>query len=193
MPKLTLIAILLFCCCSVHAQNDFFAFKKWNKVITIFSKDDYIAFQLKDHQWYAGYVKKVQHDSFYFMPVAIIYSFMHSDTLRYNIMRIALADVFSMPKEGIQIDFMNGRFDVRRSGGHVHWYWVKGGWLFRTGGAGYAMLNITNNLIQKNAPFAAKNIGTPGICAGLFAVGMLLKETYKPYLVLGRKYHLQYE
>lgn len=183
-----LITLLLFCSFIANAQ-DIFVYKKRNRTIATYSKDSYIAFVLKNRQWVAGYISKVQNDSFYIIPTAIIYNPGEIDTIRFNVMRLAITDVYAMPKEGMQIDYINGMFQVNRGGGHVHFYWIKSGWLFRALGIGYVVLNGANSLIKGNSSFTETGLAT---AAGLYAFGEILYLAYKPYLPLGKKYHLQY-
>jgi hypothetical protein len=192
MTKLTLIAFLLFYSSIAYSQQDFFIFKKRNKTITSFRKGYYIAFQLKNSEWHTGYITKIQNDSFYIKPMVVRYSLtglMGSDTVYYPIQQFALSEVFAMPKKGIQVDYIDGRFQITTEGGHMHWYWIKSGWVFRVGGAGYAGLNVINGLIKNDFSFTG---GKLGIAAGVFLGGVLLHKAYKPVLRLKRKYHLQF-
>lgn len=191
MPKLLLL-LLLTSNVNAYCQHNFFVFKKRHKTITVFTEGSTIAFMLSNQQWYAGQIKHIENDSFYFLPVATVYNLHHPEPMRFSTMHIALADVYAMPKDGMEIDYVGGEFIIRRDAGHVHFYWVKGGWLFRTLGAGYALLNVTNKLIYNNPPFTADNTRVLAICAGVFAFGEILKYSYKPYWELGNKYHLEY-
>jgi len=152
-------------------------------------KDSYMAFQLKTHQWYAGYIKKIQNDSFYLRPLEVIYESMHIDTLYTDIIGFAINDVYAMPKEGVQVDYINGDFKINMSAGHQHWYWVKSGWLFRIVAVGYAGLTVANGIIQKDFTFSGNKLG---IAAAVFAFGELLKVHYKLTYRMGKKFHLEY-
>lgn len=192
MTKTTLLTFFLFCSSALYSQEDFFVFRKGNKTIDLFRKGYYIAFQLKNHEWHTGHITKIQNDSFYIRPQVVRYSLtglMGSDTLYYPVQSFALAEVFAMPKKGIQVDYIDGRFQITRSGGHVHWYWIKSGWVFRVGGAGYAGLNIINGLIKNDLSLSGSKLG---IAAGVFLGGVLLHKAYKPVLRLRKKYRLQF-
>lgn len=189
MNKILLIAFLTFCSSLVYSQNDIFFFKKGHKTIKVFTKDSYIAFQSVSGEWFSGYIKKVKEDSFYLKPLAVRYNLMSIDTLAFDVLKFSMADVYAMPKQGIQIDYKDGRFQITRSGGHVHWYWVKSGWIFRFGGGGYILLNILNGLIQNNFSFTDARLP---IAASVFLFGEVLRRAYTPTLKLGKKYHLQY-
>ena len=95
-----------------------------------------------------------------------------------------------MPKKGVLVDYKDGEFQISRSGGHVHWYWIKSGWIFRVVGIGYAALNIANGVINNDFSFS-ENKTQLGIAAALFATGVLLKKTYKLTFKLGKKYQLR--
>jgi hypothetical protein len=192
MTKPTLIAFLLLCSSALYSQQDFFVFKKRNKTIASFRKDYYIAFQLKNRDWHTGFITKIQNDSFFIKSMVVRYSLtglMGSDTVYYPVQPFALTDVYAMPKRGVQVDYIDGRFQITTEGGHQHWYWIKSGWLFRVGGAGYAGLNVINGLIKNDLSLSGSKLG---IAAGLFAGGVLLKHTYKLTLRLKKKYHLQF-
>lgn len=71
--------------------------------------------------------------------------------------------------------------------GHVHFYWIKNGWIFRVAGAVYAAVNLFNALVYKNQPVDWVGIA---VAAGLIAIGELLKLTCKPNFKLDKKYTL---
>lgn len=190
MIKLSLIAILVFSFSVTYCQNDILVFKKTKKDINRYGKGSTIAFQLRNKQWQKGEITKIQNDSFYIRPMVVRYSPMGSDTVHYSINGFALTDVFAMPNKGILIDYINGHFQISTSGGHVHWYWIKSGWIFRVGAAGYAGLNIANGLIKNNFSFSNSKIHL-FTAAAVYLGGVLLHKNYKPYLRIGRKYHLE--
>jgi len=151
----------------------YFSLQKRNKETNRYWKGTTITFQLRDKQWQKGEITKIQTDSFYIKPMVVRYSLMGSDTVHYNVRGFALTDVFAMPNKGILIDYMNGRFQISRSGGHVHWYLVKSGWIFRAGAAAYAGLHIANGLIQNNFSFSDSKTQLL-TAAAVFLVGVLL-------------------
>jgi hypothetical protein len=115
---------------------------------------------------------------------------MGTDTVHYGILRFSVSDIYAMPKKGILVDYKNGQYQISRSGGHVKWYWIKSGWVFRVGAIGYATLHITNGLIQNDFSFSESKQEL-GIAAGVFLFGVLLKQLYKPTLQIGKKYHIE--
>jgi len=50
---------------------------------------------------------------------------MGSDTTYYSILSFNLNEVKELPKKGLKIDYMNGKFQINRGAGHVHFFWVK--------------------------------------------------------------------
>ncbi len=185
-----LILTIFFSCCTslLFAQSDMLIYKKGDKRIQHFYKDSYISFQLNNQEWMKGFITSITNDSFYFTKEIVRYYTMGSDTTRIAGYHYALSDIYAMPKKGVQIDYIGDRFNISGSGGHQHWYWIKSGWIFRVGAAGYAALNVANGLIKNDWAFAGSKVG---IAAGVFAVGMILKKTYKLTHRLGKKYHLE--
>jgi hypothetical protein len=190
MTKLTLIALLSFSFSLAYCQQNILVFKKRNKEIDRYWKGSTIAFQLRDKQWQKGEITKIKNDSFYIRPMIVRYSLMSSDTVHFSVIGFSLTDVFAMPNKGILIDYINGGFQISRSGGHVHWYWIKSGWIFRVGAAGYTGLNIANGLIKNNFSFSDSKTRLL-TAAAVFLGGVLLHRSYKPYLRIGRKYGLE--
>ena len=188
MVKLYLLLFFTACSSSLCAQNDVLVLKKGSKIIQYFYKDAYISFQLKNAEWMKGFITKIENDSFYFTKEIVRYYTMGSDTVRYTGYHFALSDVYALPKKGVQIDYIGDRFKITMNGGHQHWYWIKSGWIFRTGAAGYAALSVANGLIKNNFAFTGSRLG---IAAGVFLAGVLLKKTYKLTHQLGKKYHFE--
>ena len=189
MNKLTVIIILSLTSSLSYCQEDVLVFKKRNKEIHTFWKGATIAFQLSDRQWEKGEITRIQNDSFYIRPMIVRYSLFTTDTFHFSVTGFALTDVFAMPNKGILIDYKNGTFQISRSGGHVHWYWVKSGWIFRTAATGYTGLNIANGLIKNNFSISESKTGLLA-AAAVFLGGVLLHRGYKPYLKMGKKYRL---
>lgn len=188
MVKLYLLLFFTACCSLLCAQNDVLVLKKGSKIIQYYYKDAYISFQLKNAEWMKGFITKIENDSFYFTKEIVRYYTMGSDTVRYTGYHFALSDVYALPKKGVQIDYIGDRFKITMNGGHQHWYWIKSGWIFRTGAAGYAALSVANGLIKNNFAFTGSRLG---IAAGVFLAGVLLKKTYKLTHQLGKKYHFE--
>jgi hypothetical protein len=187
MPKLTLIILLNFFCFAVTAQRDLLIFKKGNKTLNLYTEGSYIAFQISNGQWFAGFITRIINDSFYVRPLVIRFNMSGPDTAKLQSMPFVVADIKAMPRRGVLVDYGGpDGYRIDWAGGHVHWYWIKAGWIFRVGGGGYAGVSVINWIVQ----------GTPafpyiGVAAGaaVFLFGVLLKHLYKPYFVLGKSYH----
>ena len=190
MNKLTLIVLLSFSFSFAYCQQAILIFKKKGKEIKRYWKGTTIAFQQRDKQWQKGEITRIQNDSFYIRPRVVRYSLMSTDTVHYSVRGFALSDVVAMPNKGILIDYINGRFQISKFGGHLHWYWIKSGWIFRVGAAGYAGLNVANGLIKNNYSFS-DNKTRLLTAAAVFLGGVLLHKNYKPYLRIDKKYSLE--
>ena len=68
--------------------------------------------------------------------------------------------------------------------------WIKGGWLFRVGGAGYAILDVVNGLIRNDFSFKKEKTSL-AIAAGVFLFGVILQHTYKLTYRIGKRYKLE--
>lgn len=182
-----IVLLLLFASVKTYSQHNSLLIKKRNKTIKSFWTGSMISFQTIDKNWQKGAITKITKDSFYIKPVYVRYGLLTTDTVTFNAMGFAISDVYAIPNNGVQIDFIDGKFQITRTGGHMHFYWIKSGWLFRTGGLGYAALNVANGLINKDF-----NINDDRLkyAAGSFLLGVFLKMHYKPYLRTGRKYKL---
>ena len=184
-----LAIILMSQACLTYSQQNGLIFKKGSKAINRFWKGSTIAFQLEDKEWRKGEITRIVNDSFYVSAVIVQYHLLGSDTIHYPPNGYSIGDVYAMPKKGILIDYINGHFQISSEGGHVHWYWVKSGWIFRVIAAGYVGLAIINGLIQNDFSLS-ENATQFGIAAGVFLFGFILKKTYTPVLRIGKKYHL---
>lgn len=185
-PKLLPFFVLLSLV--AHSQQASLVFKKRNNVINTFWKGDFIAFQTDNKQWQKGELMRIQTDSFYIRPMVVRYGYLGSDTTYYEVQGYALRDVYAMPKRGVLVDWRGDGFGISGQGGHVHFYWIKAGWLFRALGIGYAGLHLLNGVLYDHSSF---NGPTLGIAAGVAAIGFLLKRTYKLTIRTGKKHHLE--
>jgi len=190
MKKLTLISTLLFSFFINHSQQSILLFKKKNKNLESFWVGSTIAFQLRDKQWQKGEITKIQNDSFFIRPVVVRYNLLNTDTFYYDIASFSVSDIYAMPKKGVLIDYKDGEFQVSRSGGHQHWYWIKSGWIFRVAGAAFAGLIFANSIIDSDLSISDSKTQL-GIAAAVFLAGVLLKKVYKLTLKVGKKYHFE--
>jgi hypothetical protein len=190
MKKLLLGFIFIFSILSAWSQQDVLIFKKKNKSIEKFWKGSVISFQVNSKQWRKGEITRINKDSFYIRPSMVIYSLYGTDTVRFPIQGYTIADIHAMPNKGILVNYKNGSYQIQRSAGHVHFYWIKSGAIFRIGAAAYAGVNIANGLINNDLSFK-KSKEELGIAAAVFLAGLLLHKTYKPALRIGKKYKVE--
>lgn len=183
-----LTAMLFFFLISgqTQAQVSVLTLKKKNKTIRQYWPGTEIAFQLSNKEWRKGLIKKITPDSLFIQPVIVRYFLMGTDTLRYLTTGYAHSDIYAFPKPGISIEFNDGRYQIRRSAGHVHFFWIKGGWIFRAGGMGYIGLHLLNSI------GATINPASLAIAGGVVGIGFLLKALYTPVIRIGKKYKVVY-
>lgn len=190
MAKPALISFLLFVTLNLFSQNDILLFKKKHKTISTYAKGSYISFMTADHQWMKGIITYIANDSIYLKEEVVQLNMMGNDTFHYSGLRYSVKDIYAFPKKGVFIDRYNGQYKITTAGGHVHWFWIKSGWIFRTGAIGYASLNIANGIINHNLSFADYKTEF-AIAGGTFLFGVLLHKLYKPWLPVGKRYHLE--
>ena len=190
MTRLILTVILFLITPLSYSQQNVLVFKKKNKPIEQFWIGSIIAFQLKDKEWQKGEITKVQNDSFYIRPFIVHYTLMGTDTVRFNVAGFSFSDIYAMPKRGVLIHYANGHFEINKSAGHMHFYWIKSGFVFRLGAATYAALHLINGMIKNNLSLS-ESIKPLGIAAAVFAGGVILQKSYKVTHRLKRKYHFE--
>jgi hypothetical protein len=187
MLRFVAFITLLFSSKFIYAQKNILEFKKGRKVISRYWEGSEIAFLGRDGEWEKGVIKRIKSDSIYIQPSYVNYYLMGTDTITLNTLGFSTAGIYAMPKRGMLIDYINGRFQINRAGGHVHFYWIKSGTLFRYGAAAYVAVSLINSINSEN-----KITGEElAISAGVFAFGVVLKYLYKPYHKIGRKYHFE--
>lgn len=134
-----------------------------------------------------GIITEIRPDSFYLKTERITYTMMGADTVHFSGFRYAVSDVYAMPKKGLQLHYVGNHLEINRSAGHMHFYWFKSGWLFRTVALGYVALDATNGLIHDNFSVSGSKYG---LAAGVFLAGMAMKYTYKVTFRVGKRYRL---
>jgi hypothetical protein len=172
----------------VAAQDHMLIFRKGGKTVKTYFVGEYIAFMDHSKQWHYGILNKMNADSFYIKPYAL--RPVVFDTISYPIEEYAVKNILAMPKPGVVInDILEpGNGQVRTNAGHVKFYWLKAGAIFRIAGLGLAGLDFANSFVLNYQSFSWAEMG---YSAALFVFGELLKFTYKPYVKLGRKYMLK--
>jgi hypothetical protein len=188
---LTVLISILVCLTSTStAQKGSLVIKRNNKTMFRYWAGKEIAFQTPDKAWHKGTISRLTVDSFYIKPIKVVYHMMGTDTIRYNTEGYRHADIATVPKRGMLIDNVNGGFAINRSGGHVHFFWIKGGLLFKLGAGMYAGVRLGNTI--GNEFNWKKERGALLSAAAVYAFGVLLRKLYKPVYVIGKKYRYQY-
>jgi hypothetical protein len=166
-------------------------YKRAKKTKASFTKGSIISFMADQGYWRKGRISRLKSDSLFILPLVIRPQFTGPDSTYWDEEGYAFTDIFAMPKNGILIDFIDGRFTVNGYGGHVHWYWIKSGYLFRLAALTFAGVYLANGLIQNDLALES-SLAPLGIAAGLYAVGFTMKKLYHPYNKIGKKYHFVY-
>lgn len=190
MIKTIALIFLLVCFITGHGQENFLVLKKKHLPIQYFWKGSRITFQQNNSDWIRGIITRITADSFYFTQEIIGFNGLGYDSLHFTGLRFSVQDVSVMPKKK-QIVYYTNDGQLKVIPGHEKYLWIRNGFLFTVVGTGYATLNITNHLIDKDPPFAKKNLPGLGIAAGLFLLGQFLHVCYEPHIHIGRKYRLQ--
>jgi hypothetical protein len=186
---LTVLISLLFCLTST-AQKGSLVIKRNNKTMFRYWAGKEIAFQTADKAWHKGTITRLTADSFYIKPIKVVYHMMGSDTISYSTESYRHADIATIPKRGILISNANGGFDIIRSAGHVHFFWIKGGLLFKLGAGMYAAVRLGNTI--GNEFNWKKEKGALFTAAAVYAFGVILRKLYKPVHIIGKKFRVEY-
>lgn len=187
--KITLLLLMIIT--AVNAQHNSLVFKKGNKVLQRFWTGTEISFQTADNYWHKGRIKKLTADSVYIQPVTVKYRLMGTDTISWPVEGYHYRDIATLPKRGYLISMIDNQFQINRGAGHVHFYWIKSGVLFRVGAVAYTGVMLFNNLSDKNPDKMAIKKGLL-TGAGIYLFGFLLKKMYNPVNKTGKKYKLEF-
>ena len=176
MKKL-LLFIAICCATKAFAQGDFLLLRKNEQVIQSYVKGSYFVCQLTTKQWVEGRVRIIKDDSvfidqMYVQQVANFWGMPTLDTLKYGLAKIAIHDIYALPKKEHGISVVNN------------------GSLFTIGSGGYIVLNVVNNLTQNESITTTKNLTNLGIAAAVFLFGEILHITHRTSIILGKKYQL---
>lgn len=191
MTKSLLAFISLLICFSSSAQTGSLVIKKNHNVLYRYWTGREIAFQTPDLAWHKGTITRLTADSFYIKPIKVIYHLMGTDTIVYNTEGYRHGDIYTVPKKGVLINNVTSdAFTISRAGGHVHFFWIKGGLLFKLGAGTYAGVRLANTIGKE---FNWKKESGPLLtAAGVYGFGVLLRKLYKPFYKIGRRYKCEY-
>lgn len=144
---------------------------------------------MSNGQWITGMISKIEKDSFSFTQEIIRYYPIGTDTLHFSGLRFALTDIYAIPSKRQQYYFQNDQVYVTL--GQERFAWIRNGFIFQVTGAGYAGLNIINDLGNNDPPFAGKNLTGLSISAATFLIGTFLHFKFDPLIRPGKKYKLE--
>lgn len=175
--KNILTFILFLCVIDAAAQGDFLLLRKNEQVIQSYVKGSYFVCQLTTKQWVEGRIRTIKDDSVFMdqmnvQRVANFWGMPTLDTLRYGLAKIAIHDIYALPKREHGISVVNN------------------GSLFTIGAGGYIVLNVVNNLTQNESITTTRNLTNLGIAAAVFMFGEILHWTHRTTIILGKKYQL---
>lgn len=178
MRRLLVLSLIFSSCCG-YGQSDFLVLKKKDRTIQTFLPGFTITFQLANHQWLQGTIKKIEKDSIFIREVKIqpvygAWGFAGYDTGMLSLLKFPVKNIVAFPARPKPFAF------------------ISNGLLFQIGAAGYAGLNIINGLSRKEKIFDQKNLVRLGGAALVFALGQFLHRSHPDNLTLGKKYHLVY-
>ena len=159
------------------AQGDFLLLRKNEQVIQSYVKGSYFTCQLATKQWVEGRIRMIKDDSVFMeqmnvQQIANFWGMPTLDTLKYGLIKIAIHDIYAMPKKEHGIGVVND------------------GSLFTIGASGYVVLNLINGLTQNESITSSKNLTNLGIAAGVYLFGEILHWTHRTSIILGKKYQL---
>jgi hypothetical protein len=186
----SILPILIVCFSfHLHAQQGFIVVKKRGKTVRFFGTDSRLTFQLADGQWITGMIDKIEKDSFQYTQEIIRYYTIGTDTFRYKGQHYALSDIYAIPSKNQQYYFSNDQVYITL--GREKFVWARNGFIFQVAGAGYAGLNIVNDLYRKEPPFTSKKVADLGISAVAFIFGSFLHARFDPFIRPGKKYKFE--
>jgi len=189
MARLLILVVALFYFSDLFPQNGFIILKKRNKPFRYFWKDDRFTFQTSENNWVSGILRSISKDSFVITQEITNYNVIGISTIHFTDPPYSIADIKALPTRNQLVVY--DRQKARIIPGHEKFMWVRNGFIFQVAGAGYAGLNLSNDLIRKEPPFARKNLADLGISAGVFLLGTLLQLRFDPYIRVGRKFQLE--
>lgn len=189
MAKIILLILIFSLPIGVFSQTGYLVLKKRNRPLRYFWKNSRITFQRNDGEWVHGIITCIHNDSFSLTREMIRYTLSGIDTTHYRGYIFSLKDVYALPTKKEMIVHDNNRVQVIL--GHEKFVWVRNGFIYQVAGAGYVGLNIANDLIRNEPPFAKEKLKGLGIGAAVFAIGTILHYGFYPHIRIGKKYHLE--
>ncbi|TDH23251.1 hypothetical protein EXU57_17405 [Segetibacter sp. 3557_3] len=175
--------LLLFFTCFTFTlfaqQGDFIVIKKRGRTVKSFFSGAEVSFQMNNGEWFQGKIANIKNDSLFFRQqivrqVPTPWGVPRLDTMTTGVRRVYFKDIRAIPKK------------------HESFSYVKDGTVFIMAGAGYLLLNVINSAYLHYAVFGDDNLPKVLGATGVLATGLALKKLHKDYIVLGRKYAIDY-
>lgn len=187
--KPILLFLVIWVSPKLHAQQGFLLVKKKNKTVRFYGIDDRLTFQLSNGQWITGTINKIEKDSFQYTQEIIRYYTIGTDTFRYRGQRYGLSDIYAIPSKNQRYSFKNDQVYIIP--GREKFLWARNGFIFQVAGAGYAGLNIINDIYRNESPFTSKKITGLAVSAVSFIFGSFLHSRFDLFIRPGKKYRFE--
>lgn len=159
------------------AQSDMLSLQKKGISIQHYSKGSYIKCLLKNGVWVTGYILQLKNDSVTLKPFHIVQFANPWGTASVDTQWLA---IFKFHHQQI-IGFPKSKYE-----GFIY---IKNGALFKGGAVLYTLVNLIG---RGGNAFEPRNLVNLGIAAAFFTAGVILKQQYKPYYPIGKKYTTRY-
>ncbi|MFL5742746.1 MAG: hypothetical protein ACJ75B_21175 [Flavisolibacter sp.] len=189
MAKKSFLFLVMCCGLVAHSQDHRIVLMKKNKVKQQFWLNGPITFQTRDGQWQYGIIKKIRLDSFDLTKEYIYRNFGRTDTMHVSGYVFSLKDIRGLPSKN-QITVVNGN-QVKLILGHEKFVWIRNGFLFQAAGGAYAVVSVTNYLIDKDHTGGQEQLNKLAIAAGLFLFGQILHWTFDPTVKIKKNVRLE--
>jgi hypothetical protein len=153
--------------------------KEKGVTVKTFTVGSYINIQFSNYQWITGYISKINKDSieikqFALQPALSAYGTIGEDTLKLGAFTFNMNEIkaFAKEKGRYKSVFANGAF-------------------LQSAGALYAVLNMVNSIIRKEAVFDKNN--SPKIAGGVvvWLLGKFQAKYNPDYRPIGKRYSVE--
>ncbi|MET0636371.1 MAG: hypothetical protein ABWZ25_10120 [Chitinophagaceae bacterium] len=184
-----LLCVFSICTNASVAQVHTLRLKKHGRTVQVFTENSRFTFQTKDGSWNDGIIDHLSPDTLYLTRTVLNYSLGGIDTQHFSGYRYAIDEINALPSRREKVINNGGRVKVIL--GHEKFAWIRNGTFFNLIGGGYALLNITNSVIDKDPPFSRKNISRLALAGAAFLGGHILKFNFNSHRKIGKKYQLE--
>lgn len=174
---LLLVWILVGITATGLAQTDMLSLQKRGISIQHYSKGSYLKCLLENGVWVTGYIMQLRNDSITLKPFHIVQFANPWGTASVDTQWMAMFKFHHQQISG----FPKSKYE-----GFIY---VKNGALFKGGAVLYTIVNL---IARGSDAFTPRNLVNLGIAAAFFTAGIVLKQQYKPYYPIGKKYTTRY-